>query len=118
VRVEKADVIYHGSPLQLRTLRKDSTVTPYRGLARVFAHKPTIVSIDDLERIRHNGVRPGYLYVIDEPLGCDDVRQHPTSVRRDAGRLSATVGVGMRSHSSLLTANGHVCSVLHGQLEC
>ncbi len=75
----KHETLYHGSPLVLETLRKGSTVTPFRGLACAFAHKPTIVSIDDLDHIAHNGVQPGYLYVIDEPLGADDVRQHPTS---------------------------------------
>ena len=94
--MEKAEVLYHGSPVRLHTLRKDSTVTPYRHLARVFAHKPTIVSIDDLERIKHNGVRPGYLYVIDEPLAREDLRQHPTSVLPEGWELLANRDLRVR----------------------
>ena len=68
---------YHGSPLQLSILRAGSTITRNRDLARVFSHKPPIVSIDDDGTIRHTGTRPGYLYRIDEPLGPEDVTLHP-----------------------------------------
>ena len=68
---------YHGSPLQLTTLRAGSTITRVRDVARVFSHKPPIVSIDDDGTIQHTGTTPGYLYRIDEPLGPDDVYPHP-----------------------------------------
>ncbi len=68
---------YHGSPLELTVLREGSTITRWRDLARVFSHKPAVVSVSDARHIRHNGTRPGYLYAIDEPLGPDDVRPHP-----------------------------------------
>jgi hypothetical protein len=68
---------YHGSPLQLTVLRAGSTITRDRDLARIFSHKPEIVSIDDDGTIRHTGTRPGYLYRIDEPLEPEDAYPHP-----------------------------------------
>jgi hypothetical protein len=68
---------YHGSPLQLTVLRAGSTITRNRDVARVFSHKPPIVSIGDDGTIRHTGTLPGYLYRIDEPLGPEDVYPHP-----------------------------------------
>jgi hypothetical protein len=46
-------------------------------VARVFSHKPPIVSIGDDGAIRHTGTTPGYLYRIDEPLGPEDITPHP-----------------------------------------
>jgi hypothetical protein len=68
---------YHGSPLKLEVLRAGSTITQWRDLARVFSHKPAVVSISDDRRIQHNGSRPGYLYEIAEPLAAEDVTPHP-----------------------------------------
>jgi len=47
--------------------------TPNRELARAFSHKPSLVSIRDDGSIRHNGKRPGYLYVICEKVRPGDV---------------------------------------------
>ena len=68
---------YHGSPLQLTVLRAGSTITRNRDLARVFSHKPRLVSIGDDGALQHTGTLPGYLYRIDEPLGPEDVTPHP-----------------------------------------
>lgn len=73
---------YHGSPIQLEYLLAGSTITRDEHLARVFSHKPTIVSQENTADgsilwIRHNGVLPGYLFVIDEPVADDDVDPHP-----------------------------------------
>ena len=68
---------YHGSPLKLEVLRTGSTITQWRELARVFSHKPAIVSVSDDRQIQHNGTRPGYLYEIAEPIVVDDVEPHP-----------------------------------------
>ena len=68
---------YHGSPLELTTLLTGSTITQRRDLARIFAHKPAIVSFEDDGRIKHNGTLPGYLYIIDEEIGPEDVEAHP-----------------------------------------
>lgn len=68
---------YHGSPLVLTVLYIGSTITQKRELARVFSHKPPVVSIDDDGNIKHNGTQPGYLYVIDEVVRPEDVTPHP-----------------------------------------
>lgn len=68
---------YHGSPFELTALRVGSTITQRRDLARIFSHKPMIVSFEDDGRIRHNGTQPGYLYVIDEAIAPEDVEAHP-----------------------------------------
>jgi hypothetical protein len=56
---------FHGSPLRLEVLRVGSTITPLRDLARVFSHKPALVSLDEVEgvlQLKHSGSRPGWLY--------------------------------------------------------
>ena len=68
---------YHGSPLKLEVLQTGSTITQWRDLARVFSHKPPIVSISDEGLIQHNGTMSGYLYEIDEPITEGDVIPHP-----------------------------------------
>jgi hypothetical protein len=68
---------YHGSPLELTYVRKGSTITQDRELARVFSHKPTIVCTLDDGRIKHTGTEPGLLYVIDEEVRTEDVVPHP-----------------------------------------
>ncbi len=68
---------YHGSPLQLTILRQGSTITQKRELARVFSHKPTVVSIADDGQVKHNGTRPGFLFIIAEDIQPDDVVPHP-----------------------------------------
>ncbi|MBE0697358.1 MAG: hypothetical protein IH586_10575, partial [Anaerolineaceae bacterium] len=73
---------YHGSPLNLEVLLPGSTITQDAALARVFSHKPQIVSIEDEftpMRIRHNGTLPGQLYRIAEPIGLMDVYPHPNT---------------------------------------
>jgi hypothetical protein len=72
-----AEVWYHGSPKRLSRLRTGSTITRNRELAEIFSHKPTLVSVEEDGRIRHNGVMRGYLYVIDEGICSDDVEPHP-----------------------------------------
>lgn len=68
---------YHGSPLALTVLYGGSTITQKRELARVFSHKPPLVSIGNDGSIKHNGTQPGYLYVIDEGVRPEDVTPHP-----------------------------------------
>ena len=70
---------YHGSPFRFDTLRSGSTVTQNRDLARIFSHKPSIVSITDEAEIRHNGQRPGFLYRLAGPIAGDDLVPHPNS---------------------------------------
>lgn len=77
---------YHGSPYQIQILLSGSTVTQDIDLARVFSHKPQIVSLEDdpkrkpdFPRIRHNGKENGLLYKIDEPINPEDLSPHPNS---------------------------------------
>ena len=70
---------YHGSPFELTTLREGSTITQDRNLARVFSHKPTLVSVSDDGKIQHSGTVSGFLYLIAEDIQPDDVYPHPTS---------------------------------------
>ena len=65
---------YHGSPDKLRVLRKGSWITQLREMAKAFSHKPTLMSLDDdCRNVKHNGRQPGFLYVVSEPIGTDDV---------------------------------------------
>ncbi len=74
---------YHGSPMLLTVLAIGSTITQDRELARVFSHKPTLVSqdIDDTGQrmIKHTGSVNGYLHRIVEVIGPDDIYPHPYS---------------------------------------
>lgn len=74
---ECSTIWYHGSPYELITIRKGSTITQNKDLARVFSHKPPCVSIDDEGNIKHNGIIEGYLYKIDEVIEEGDVYEHP-----------------------------------------
>lgn len=72
---------YHGSPLELTVLREGSTITQNRDLARVFSHKPGIVSFgEDGALIGHSGTQLGFLYRVVGPLTAAYVYPHPTSV--------------------------------------
>jgi len=49
-------------------------------LAEVFSHGPSWVSLHDDGLIKHNGSKQGWLHVIDESIGPEDVYPHPESV--------------------------------------
>lgn len=70
-------VWYHGSPLELTVLQVGSSITPDMEYARIFSHKPALVSISDDGAITHTGTQPGYLYRIAEPLVPTDIYPHP-----------------------------------------
>ena len=61
----------------MTVLRKDSTITQKRELARIFSHKPTLVTVSDDGQVKHNGALPGYLYLIADKLQPGDVVPHP-----------------------------------------
>ncbi|MEM2905281.1 MAG: hypothetical protein QW587_06040 [Candidatus Bathyarchaeia archaeon] len=67
---------YRGSPFRLTALRKGSAITQDRDLARVFSHKPTLVSVSDDGKIRHNGITLGLLYCIAEDVQPKDAYPH------------------------------------------
>lgn len=64
---------YHGSPERLTVLRKGSMVTRFKEMAKAFAHRPSTLSMTDSGAVKHNGQVPGYLYVVSETVGPDDV---------------------------------------------
>lgn len=68
---------FHGSQQELTTLRVGSSITQDHDIARVFAHRPSISTVEDDGTMKHNGTTPGYLHIIDEPITADDVEPHP-----------------------------------------
>ena len=81
---------FHGSPLELSTLAVGSTVTGCRAVAEAFSCKPTWVRVGVRDEARpvtveHNGLLPGYLYVIDEPVADGDLHPHPNSAFKPGG---------------------------------
>ena len=81
---------YHGSPLELSFIRTGSTITQKRELARIFSHKPTIVSISDDGQIKHNGTMSGYLYIITDEIAPKDVIPHPQTTMSDGDEWLTT----------------------------
>ena len=83
---------YHGLPLQLIVLCQGSTITQKRELARIFSHKPTLVQVDDDGLIKHNGTRPGFLFIIAEDVQPGDIIPHARTTREIEGsnRLSGS----------------------------
>ncbi len=70
---------YHGSPFVLTTIRPGSSITANLPLARAFSHKPTLLTLDDDGRVKHDGTLPGYLYCVAEEVRPEDIRPHPRS---------------------------------------
>ncbi len=68
---------YHGSQQALTTLRVGSSITQNQDVARIFSHRPAIVSMEDDGTFKHNGTGHGYLYLIDEAINPADVYPHP-----------------------------------------
>ena len=52
-------------------------------MAKAFSHQPSLVSWPDASRIRHDGEAPGFLHVVAETIGPDDVHPHPHPVNVD-----------------------------------
>ena len=70
---------FNGSDKLFEVLRPGSTITQWRALSEAFSHQPTSLWIDANDRIGHNGRRDGLLYMIDEPVGPDDLAPVPNS---------------------------------------
>ena len=71
---------YHGSQQKLSELQPGSSITQNPDIARVFSHRPSLVSQEADGTIKHDGTMPGYLYVVAEPLAADDIFPHPHPV--------------------------------------
>lgn len=77
-KVEPQGIWYHGSNKIFGFLNKGSTITQWKELAEAFSHKPSMLVVDDDNRIYHNGNDYGYLYIIDEPVEIGkDIYAHP-----------------------------------------
>ena len=77
---------FHGSQQKLTLLRAGSSITQNRDVAKAFSHRPSKVAMSyggDGEpeihdwKVRHDGVTPGFLYVVSDEIASDDVRPHP-----------------------------------------
>lgn len=71
---------YHGSQQELTTLRVDSSITQNIDVARAFSHRPSLVVTGDSGAIKHNGSDPGFLYIVAEEIGPEDIYPHPHPV--------------------------------------
>lgn len=71
---------YHGSQQALTILRAGSSISQERAIARIFSHRPTLVSLADDGTLKHNGTTSGYLYLIAEAIKAEDVEPHPHPV--------------------------------------
>lgn len=74
-----SSIWYHGSPHRLDILRAGSTITQDRELARIFSHKPPIVTVLDDGSLRHTGTRPGFLHRVELESDASALLPHPGS---------------------------------------
>lgn len=93
---DPAQTWYHGSPLKLTMLHEGNTITQKRELARIFSHKPTLVSVSDDGQIKHNGTAPGYLYAIEDEIQLKDVVPHPRTTMPPGDEWLTTRALGLR----------------------
>ncbi len=77
--LKKPKTWFHGSPLELGTLRKGSSITHIEKLAQAFSSKPSIISISDDGKIKHNGKSRGRVYKVSDGVTIDDIYEHPRS---------------------------------------
>ena len=71
---------YHGSQQKLTTLRVGSSITQNRNVAKAFSHRPSLLTQSERGTVKHDGVTPGYLYIVADEIGPNDVRPHPHPV--------------------------------------
>jgi hypothetical protein len=74
--LKKQGTWFHGSSSELETLRKGSSITQIEKLAQVFSTKPSIVSVSDDGKIRHNGKSKGRVYRVTNRVTTDDIYEH------------------------------------------
>lgn len=78
MEIKPNGIWYHGSNMIFSELKEGSTITQWKELAEAFSHQPTQLSYDDNDKIEHNGLQKGYLYIIDESIEVGvDICQHP-----------------------------------------
>jgi hypothetical protein len=55
-------------------LRKESWVTQFKEVAKAFSHKASLISMgENCAHVTHNGQVIGYLHVVEETIGPDEV---------------------------------------------
>jgi hypothetical protein len=77
--LQKQGTWFHGSPLKLKILKRGSSITQDEKLAQVFSTRPTIVSVSDDGKIKHNGKLKGRVYKVIDRVTIDDIYEHPRS---------------------------------------
>ena len=87
---------YHGSQQELTVLRVGSSITQNRDIARIFSHRPFILSMEDDGTFRHSGTVDGYLYLIDEAISPEDVYPHPHPINASKWEWVTTRPVKVR----------------------
>ena len=71
---------YHGSQQKLTTLRVGSSITQDKTVAKAFSHRPSMLSMSEGGTVKHDGVAPGYLYIVTDEISPEDVYPHPHPV--------------------------------------
>ena len=51
-------------------------------MAKAFSHRPSLLAMSDDGTVKHDGVTPGYLYIVADEIGPDDVYPHPVNTTR------------------------------------
>ena len=71
---------YHGSQQELTKLKVGSSITQNRNVAKAFSHRPSLLTQSEGGTVKHDGVTPGYLHIVADEIGPDDVHPHPHPV--------------------------------------
>lgn len=87
---------YHGSQQELTVLRVGSSITQNRDIARIFSHRPSILSMEDDGTFHHSGTVYGYLYLLDEAISPADVYPHPHPINASKWEWLTTRAVKVR----------------------
>ena len=77
--LKKQNIWFHGSPLELETLQKGSSITQIEKLAQAFSAKPSLVSHADDGKVKHNGKSKGRIYEVTDSVTTEDIYEHPMS---------------------------------------
>ena len=77
--MKKQRTWFHGSSLELETLRKGSSITQIEKLAQAFSTMPSIVSVSDDGKVKHNGRSKGRVYRVADRVTNNDIYEHPKS---------------------------------------
>lgn len=71
---------YHGSQQALTVLRAGSSISQNKDIARIFSHRPTMISLAEDGSLKHDGTAHGYLYRVVEAVKAEAIYPHPHPV--------------------------------------